>query len=392
MQIPLSRPDVTEWEIERVVEVLRSPDLSLGPTLRRFEEAFAAYVGRRRAVAVNSGTSGLHLSLLALGLGPGDEVITTPFTFIASATSIMMTGARPVFVDIDPASLNLDPPRIEAALTSRTKAVLPVEIFGNPAGVDRVCEVAQRHRLSMVEDSCEALGSTLHGRKAGTFGTAGVFGFYPNKQITTGEGGMIVTDRDDLADLCVSLRNQGRGVGGGEGTQTRSSASGMPWLAHERLGYNYRLSDLNCALGLAQLSRIDEIKAKRRQVAAWYREMLAADDRLIVPNDAPGCETSWFVFVVQLVEPHTREQRDRVLQEMDRQGIQVSNYFPPVHLQPFIAEKYGYARGDFPIAESVSRRTMALPFYNHLTQDEVAIICGVLRGVLDACLDRPCST
>jgi perosamine synthetase len=371
MQIPLSRPDVTEWEIERVVEVLRSPNLSLGPTLRRFEGAFAAYVGRNRAVAVNSGTSGLFLSLLALGIGQGDEVITTPFTFIASATSIMMAGARPVFVDIDPASLNIDAGRIEAAITSRTKAVLPVEIFGNPDGFDRVCDIAARHHLAVVEDSCEALGSTLHGRKAGTFGEMSVFGFYPNKQITTGEGGMIVTDRDDPADLCVSLRNQGRGAAGG-------------WLAHERLGYNYRLSDINGALGLAQLSRIDEIKAKRRQVAAWYQEMLAPESRLIVPKEADGCETSWFVFVVQLAEPYGLEQRDRILQEMDRQGVQVSNYFPPVHLQPFIAAHYGYARGDFPIAESVSCRTIALPFYNHLTQDEIAIICGTLRGVLDA--------
>jgi perosamine synthetase len=373
MQIPLSRPDVTEREIERVVEVLRSPNLSLGPTMRQFEEAFAAYLGRSHAVAVNSGTSGLFLSLLALGIGPGDEVITTPFTFIASATSVMMTGARPVFVEIDPVSLNIDPGRMEAAITSRTKAVLPVEIFGNPAGFDRVCDLAQRHHLPVVEDSCEALGSTLHGRKAGTFGAVSAFGFYPNKQITTGEGGMIVTDRDELADLCVSLRNQGRGRQGG-------------WLAHERLGYNFRLSDINCALGLAQLARIDEIKAKRRQVAAWYREMLAPETRLLVPREAEGCETSWFVFVVQLAETYGLEPRDRILREMDRQGIQVSNYVPPVHLQPFIAARYGHAPGDFPVAESVSRRTIAVPFYNHLTQDEVAIICGVLRGVLDACL------
>jgi perosamine synthetase len=386
MLIPLSRPDVTEGEIERVVEVLRSPNLSLGPTLRRFEEAFAAYLGRRHAVAVNSGTSGLFLSLLSLGIGPGDEVITTPFTFIASATSIMMTGARPVFVDIDPGSLNIDPPRLEAAVTGRTKAILPVEVFGNPAGFDRICDVAQRHHLPVVEDSCEALGSALYGRKAGTFGTISTFGFYPNKQITTGEGGMIVTDRPDLAEVCVSLRNQGRGVTGGQGSQTRSSAFGVPWLAHERLGYNFRLSDINCALGLAQLSRLDEIKTQRRQVAAWYREMLAAEDRLIVPEDAPGGETSWFVFVVRLAEPYGLEQRDRVLGEMDRQGIQVSNYFPPVHLQPFIAARYGHARGDFPVAESVSCRTIALPFYNRLTQDEIAVICGVLRGVLDACL------
>jgi perosamine synthetase len=386
MRIPLSRPDITEREIERVTEVLRGPHLSLGPTLREFEEAFAAYLGRPRAVAVNSGTSGLFLSLRALGIGAGDEVITTPFTFIASATTIMMTGARPVFVDIDRTSLNLAPERLEAAITDRTRAVLPVEVFGNPAGFDRICEVAARHRLAVVEDSCEALGSALHGRKAGTFGTLSVFGFYPNKQITTGEGGMILTDRNDLADMCVSLRNQGRRAAGGWGSQTQSSAVGVSWLAHERLGYNYRLSDINCALGIVQLSRLDEIKALRRQVASWYQEMLTPDDRLIVPKEADGCETSWFVFVVQLAERFGVRQRDRVLQEMSRQGIQVGNYFPPVHLQPFIAEKYGCAPGDFPVAESVSGRTLALPFHNRLTQDEVAIVCGTLRAILDVCL------
>ncbi len=384
MRIPLSRPDITEREIERVIEVLRSPHLSLGPTLREFEEAFAAYLGRRRAVAVNSGTSGLFLSLLALGIGAGDEVITTPFTFIASATTVMMTGAKPVFVDIDRASLNLAPERIEAAITERTRAVLPVEVFGNPAGFDRIGEIAERHRLAVVEDSCEALGSALRGRKAGTFGTISAFGFYPNKQITTGEGGMILTDRDDLADMCVSLRNQGRRAAGG--AQTQSSAGGVSWLAHERLGYNYRLSDINCALGIVQLSRLDEIKALRRQVASWYQEMLTPDDRLIVPQATDGCEISWFVFVVQLAERFGVRQRDRVLQEMNRQGIQVGNYFPPVHLQPFIAEKYGYAPGDFPAAESVSGRTLALPFHNRLTQDEVAIVCGTLRAILDVCL------
>ena len=373
MQIPLSRPDITEREIECVVEVLRSPNLSLGPMVLRFENAFAAYLGRRRAVAVNSGTSALFLSLRALGIGEGDEVVTTPFTFVASATTIMMTGARPVFVDIDPVSLNIDPQRIGAAITNRTKAILPVEVFGNPAGFDRICEIAQRRGLPVVEDSCEALGSALDGRKAGTFGTTGVFGFYPNKQITTGEGGMIVTDEDCLADLCVSLRNQGRGTSSG-------------WLAHERLGYNYRLSDIHCALGVVQLSRIDEIKARRRQVAEWYQEMLADDDRLIVPREAPGCEISWFVFVVQLAERFGIEQRDRVLQEMRRQDVQVGNYFTPVHLQPFIAGRYGYRAGDFPLAESASSRTVALPFHNRLTQDEAAIVCGTLKAILDTCL------
>lgn len=370
MQIYLSRPDITEKEIADVVAVLRSPDLSLGPRLAEFEEALARYVGRRRAVAVNSGTSGLFLSLLALGISTGDEVITTPFSFVASTTSIMMTGARPVFVDIDPASLNLRPDAIEAAITPRTRAIVPVEAFGNPAGFDAVCEIAERHGLSVVEDSCEALGSALHGRRAGTFGRMSVFGFYPNKQITTGEGGAILTDDEALADLCVSFRNQGR-------------SAADRWLLHERLGYNFRLSDINCALGLAQLARIDEIKAARARVARWYQQTLADEDRLIVPAAPDGVEMSWFVFVVRLAESFGPDDRDRLLDEMRRQKIQVSNYFPPIHLQPFIAARYGHSPGDFPVCEQVAARTVALPFHTQLSEQDVAFVCGVLRGVLD---------
>ncbi len=370
MRIYLSRPDITEREIASVVEVLRSPNLSLGPRLVEFEQALAQYLGRKRAVAVNSGTGGLFLSLLSLGIGEGEEVITTPFSFVASATSIMMTGAKPIFVDIDPNTLNMDPQRIERAVTSRTRAILPVEVFGNPTHLDRIAEVARRHSLPIVEDSCEALGSALHGKKAGTFGTLSVFGFYPNKQITTGEGGAIVTDDDALADLCVSLRNQGR-------------SAADQWLLHERLGYNFRLSDINCALGLAQLSRIDEIKAKRSQVVSWYQEMLADEERLILPTTPEGGDISWFVFVVQLAESFTGEQRDRVLEQMRRQGIQVSNYFPPIHIQPFIAARYGHGAGDFPVCEQVAARTVALPFHTQLTTDDVALVCGALRGILD---------
>jgi len=370
MQIHLSRPDITEKEIEAVCAVLRSPNLSLGPKLTEFETAFAEYIGRKRAVAVNSGTSGLFLCISALKIGPGDEVITTPFTFVASATTIMMAGATPVFVDIDPVSLNIDASKIESKITKKTKAILSVEIFSNPAGIDKVCEIAERHNLTVIEDSCEALGSTLNGKMVGTFGALSVFAFYPNKQITTGEGGMILTDNDDLADICVSLRNQGRGKGG-------------EWLSHERLGYNYRLSDINCALGIVQLSRIEEIKAKRKQVAKWYQQLLADDDRLIVPAEADGCDISWFVFVVCLADRFTRKQRDTILKQMLAEGIQVSNYFSPVHLQPFIAEKFGYSEGDFPVTESVSARTIALPFYNNLTRDDVATVCETLKKVLD---------
>ena len=370
MPIPLSRPDITEKEIEAVCGVLRSPNLSLGPKLVEFEEAFARYIGMSRAVAVNSGTSGLFLCMLAMGIGPGDEVITTPFTFIATSNCILMVGAKPVFVDIDPMSLNIDPAKIESKITDKTKAVMPVEVFGSPAGFDKICRIAQKHNLVVIEDSCEALGSALNGKKAGTFGAMSTFAFYPNKQITTGEGGVILTNDDDLADMCVSLRNQGRVAQGG-------------WLSHQRLGYNYRLSDINCALGIVQLSRIDEIKAKRKQVAKWYQEMLADESRIIVPTEPAGCDMSWFVFVVRLAEGFTLEQRDRVLEKMKADGIQVSNYFPPVHLQPFMVEQFGYKQGDFEITESVCESTIALPFYNNLTKGQVAIVCKKLKGILD---------
>jgi len=247
---------------------------------------------------------------------------------------------------------------------------MPVEVFGNPNGMDKVCEIAQKNNLIIIEDSCEALGSSLNGKKAGTFGAMSAFAFYPNKQITTGEGGIILTDNDDLADMCVSLRNQGRGKGSG-------------WLGHVRLGYNYRISDINCAIGIVQLSRIDEIKAKRRQVANWYQEILADEDRLIVPTEMKDCDVSWFVFVVRLKEQFTLEHRDNILKSMNEQGIQVGNYFPPVHLQPFMVEKFGYKPGDFPVTESVSKSTIALPFYNNLTKDKVQIVCQTLKISLD---------
>ena len=370
IRVNLSRPDITQAEIDAVVEVLKSPNLSLGPKLGEFENAFSQYIGTKRAVAVNSGTSGLYLCLKALGIGHGDEVITTPFTFISSATTIMMTGAKPVFVDIDPVSLNMDPGRIEPAITERTKAILPVVVFGNPIGLDTVCEIAAKHNLPVVEDSCEGLGSVLNGKKIGTFGTMSTFAFYPNKQITTGEGGMILTDDDELADLCVSMRNQGRGKGGG-------------WLAHERLGYNYRLSDINCALGIVQLSRLDEFVEKRRNVAETYQQLLADDERVIAPTEPNGCQMSWFVFVVRLADRYTMDQRNEVLTKLNGRGIQASNYFPPVYLQPFIAEKYGLKHGDFPITDSVCKSTIAIPFHNNLTKEDAELVCTELKTCLD---------
>ena len=370
MRIHLSRPDITEKEIQAVTDVLNGPDLSLGPKLGEFENAFANYIGRKRAVAVNSGTSGLFLCMLAMGIGKGDEVITTPFTFIATSNTVIMTGAKPVFVDIDPVTLNIDVAKVESKITKKTRAIMPVEVFGSPAGFDKIIEIARKHRLTVIEDSCEALGSALKGKKAGTFGEMSVFAFYPNKQITTGEGGIILTDDDKLADMCASLRNQGRGTAGG-------------WLSHERLGYNYRLSDINCALGIAQLARIEEIKVKRKQVARWYKEILAGDDRLIVPNEPAGCDTNWFVFVVRLADRFTRQNREKVLQTMRDAGIQVSNYFTPVHLQPFMVEQFNFKPGDFPITEFIAERTIALPFYNNLSKPEVKTVCDELRRAID---------
>ena len=370
MTFHLSRPDITEKEIEAVCAVLRSSSLSLGPKLPEFENAFCQYIGRKRAVAVNSGTSGLFLALLALEIGPGDEVITTPFTFVATANVVLMVGAKPVFVDIDPVTLNMDASKIEAKITAKTKAIMPVEVFGNPAGFDEICRIAKKHNLPVIEDSCEALGSALNGKKAGAFGVMSFFAFYPNKQITTGEGGIILTDDDSLADMCVSLRNQGRSKGGG-------------WLTYERLGYNFRLSDINCALGIAQLARIDEIKAKRKQVAKWYQEMLAGDNRLIVPAEETGCDICWFVFVIRLAEQFDSQVRDRVLQKLRSSDIEVSNYFPSVHLQPHLVKEFHFKKGDFPVTESVAARTIALPFYNNLTKDQISFVSNSLKQILD---------
>lgn len=370
MKVHLSRPDITEREIEAVCEVLRSPNLSLGPKLREFEQGFERYLGRKHAIAVNSGTSGLFLCTQALGWGPGDEIITTPFTFIATINIILMCGATPVFADIDPETLNIDPDLIEAKITPRTKGIVPVEVFGSPAGFDRICEIAQRHNLTVLEDSCEALGSELNGRKAGNFGVMSTFAFYPNKQMTTGEGGIIITDDDGLADTCRSLRNQGRAVG-------------AAWLAHDRVGYNYRLSDINCALGIAQLARIEEFVAKRAHAADMYTRLLAGENRVSTPKTPQGCRMSWFVYVIRLADRYTQEQRDTLIQKLHARGIQVSNYFPPMYLQPFLVERFGYKKGDYPVTDAVSKSTMALPFYNNLTESDAKTVCDELRAALD---------
>jgi len=369
MEIPLSRPDITQAERDAVTEVLLTPQLSLGPKLAEFERLVADFVGTRHAVAVNSGTSGLHLCLRAMGVKPGDEVITTPFSFVASANCILFEGARPVFVDIEPDTWSIHPARMAEAVTARTRALLPVDIFGTILDMDAIRAIADRHGLALLEDSCEALGATYQGRRAGSFGDAGVFGFYPNKQITTGEGGMVVTNDERIYQLVTSMRNQGRSTGTG-------------WLAHARLGYNYRLSDINCALGIAQMKRIDEILAQRRRVAGWYQQRLRDESRLTMQKLLPACQISWFVLVVRLTDDYTAQQRDQIMHRLRDQGIGCTNYFPPIHLQPFYVEQFRYQPGDFPVCEALCDRTIALPFHNHLTESDVDTVCRELRRLL----------
>lgn len=387
--IPLSQPDITSIEIDAVVNTLRSGRLSIGPRQARFEELLADRTKRRHAIAVSSGTAGLHLALLSLGIGPGDEVITTPFSFVASANCILFVGARPVFVDIDPRSLNMDPTKVEAAITPRTKAIIGVEVFGNPMHMDRLAQIAGKHEIPLIEDCCEGLGGMHMGRPIGSFGRVGVFGFYPNKQITTGEGGMIVTDDDKIADLCRSYRNQGRGdmLGPSNPTSThpRDTRTGS-WLAHERLGYNYRLSEINCALGIAQMERLDQMLASRCRVAGLYMQRLMDFPELILPNMGidPNCEgSSWFVFVVRLFDLYGQVERDRIIDGLRRHEIGTANYFPCIHLQPFYRQQFGFTPGMFPIAESISQRTIALPFYNNLDETQIELITLTLKVMLD---------
>ncbi len=367
--ISLSAPDITQAEIDAVVAVLRTPQLSLGPKLDEFEQAFCRKLGVRHAIACNSGTSGLHLAWKAMGIGPGDEVITTPFSFIASANSVLFVGARPVFIDIEADTWQIDPRRIEAAITPRTRAILPVDVFGSIPDMDAIHAVAARRGLRVLEDSCEALGSSWRGRPAGTLGEAGVFGFYPNKQITTGEGGMVVTNDETIARLVRSLRNQGRDPGAG-------------WLQHARLGYNFRLDEMSCALGVVQMQRLEEIRARRALVARWYQERLRDEERVTFQRIPPDVEMDWFVMVVRLADQYTQADRDRILEKLRAAGIGCSNYFTPIHLQPFYREEHGWRPGDFPITEALSARTVALPFHNHLSEADVERVVSTLRGLL----------
>jgi len=370
--IPLSQPDIGQLEIDAVVDVLQTNTLSIGPKIEQFERACAEVAGRRHGVGVSSGTAGLHCAALAAGISAGDEVLTTPFSFVASTNCVLFVGAKPVFVDIDPQTLNIDLDKLEAAISPKTRAIVAVETFGHPGGMLEIEQIAQRHELMLLEDCCEGFGGLGGERRIGSFGRAGVFAFYPNKQITTGEGGMIVTDDDHFAALCRSLRNQGR--------------EGMAWLAHERLGYNYRLSEINAALGIAQIQRLDEILENRRRVAHEYINRLMTNRYLILPTLQDDTHMSWFVFVVRLNDLFEPGDRDDVMRELRAEGIGCNNYFPPIHLQPYIREQFGCKPGDFPVCEYVSARTLALPFFSRMTSYQIGRVCETLERVLEKTL------
>ncbi len=368
-RVPMSAPDIGPRERELVNEVLATPYLSIGPYIERFEAAFAAYVGAAHAVGVSSGTAGLHMCVVAAGIGEGDEVITTPFSFVASANCILYERAVPIFVDIDEASLNLDPDRVAAAITDRTRALLPVHVFGQPCAMDELLAIAGERELVVIEDACEAVGAEYRGRKVGTFGKAGVFAFYPNKQMTTGEGAIITTDDDEWAAVLSSLRNQGRDEMG-------------TWLHHVRLGYNYRLDELSAALGLAQIERIEELLAKRERVAAAYGARLRALPGVEPIRPVPSTtRLSWFVYVVRLAP---EIDRDRVIARLAEAGVPARPYFSPIHLQPFYRERFGYREGDFPIAERVAASTLALPFHANLPEEQVEYVVSALGAATAA--------
>ena len=383
MKIPMSSPDLTEADRQAVMEVINTPILSMGQHILDFEQTFCDRIGRKHALGVNSGTAGLHLCVRAAGIGPGDLVITTPFSFVASSNVLLFENAVPVFVDIDPRTGNIDPklvaeaaksikkflPRKGATDQSTLKAILPVDVFGQPADMDAINAVAVKHGLTVIEDSCEALGAEYKGRPAGTLGDYGVFAFYPNKQITTGEGGMIVTDDKEAATYMRTLRNQGRAVGD-------------TWLQHTHLGYNYRLDEMSAALGVAQMGRLDELLLKRQQVADWYEALLTKIPGLETPIIEPDTtRMSWFVYVVRLDQ---NIDRNTLVKQLKDKGVPVRPYFLPIHLQPYMIERFGYRESDFPVTEDLGRRGLALPFSGVMRQDQVDYVCQSIREILSA--------
>jgi perosamine synthetase len=386
-EVPMSSPDLTDSERQAVAAVLRTPRLSMGPEEAGFESAVAERLGARFALAVNSGTAGLHLLVRAAGLKDGDLAITTPFSFVASTNALLYERVVPLMVDVEAESGNIDPQLVDQAAADvaagrhaskawlprrgsgqgELKAILAVDVFGQPADYDALRATADFHGLALIEDSCEALGAYYKGRPAGMLGDAGVFGFYPNKQITTGEGGMVVTDRQEWAERVRAMRNQGR-------------APGDTWLEHSYLGYNYRLDEMSCALGREQMRRFDHLLAAREQVAVWYNERLAEIPGVQVPKPAPTTTRgSWFVFAIRLA---ASIDRDEVIRKLDGRGIPARPYFKPIHLQPYYMERFGTRPGDFPVAEDLGHRTMALPFSGVMTEAQVEWVCQELAQVL----------
>ena len=384
----MSSPDLTEAERQAVLEVVSTPNLSMGPKVAAFEEIVAGRVGVQHAIAVNSGTAGLHVCVRALGIGDGDWVITTPFSFVASANVLLYERAVPVFVDVEPQTGNIDTDLVAEAAAGLTKGgraadrwlprrglpqsgslkgLLPVDVFGQPADFDPLLRTAQQHGVPILEDSCEALGAEYKGLQAGRLGDAGVFGFYPNKQVTTGEGGVIVTDRADVAEMARALRNQGR-------------APGDTWLEHTYLGYNYRLDEMSAALGLVQMQRFDELLGRRERVAEWYAEGLARLPQVeTLPLAPTTTRVSWFVYIIRLAPG---VDRTAIIRYLDQQGIPARPYFAPIHLQTFFIDRFGFQPGDFPVTEDLGRRSLALPFSGVMTQDQVGLVCDRLAEAI----------
>jgi perosamine synthetase len=371
--ISMSRADLDDSDIAAVVAVLRSGRLALGPKTQEFEECLARYIGVEYAVAVNSGTSALHLAVRAMGLGPGDEVLVPSFTFAASVNALLFEGITPAFLDIEPETYNLDPRDLERKLSPRTRAVMAVDVFGHPVEWDAIGPAAARHGLRIIDDACEALGAEYRGVPVGRFGDAATFAFYPNKQLTTGEGGMLVTDDDRIAELARSLRNQGRAEMGA-------------WLEHERLGYNYRLDEMSAALGVSQMARLESFLDKRAGVAKMYTERLRDLPEVRPPVVLPHVKISWFVYVITLAEGL---DRDAVMRGLETRGVPCRGYFSPIHLQPYIRGRFGFRGGELPVTEGVARRTIALPFHNTLAEAEVEHVVSALRlAIADACRRR----
>lgn len=366
-EIPLARPLLDEREEELVLEVLRSGRLSLGPTIDRFEELIAERIGAPYVAAVSSGTAGLHMLARSAGLGPGDEAITSPISFAASANCFIFEGASPVFADVDPRTWNLDPAAVEAAITERTKAVVTVDMFGYPCELDEIRAICERHGLALIEDAAEALGAEYKGRPIGSHGPSGVFGFYPNKQLATGEGGVVFTHSEEEWQLVRSLRNQGREYAGGA------------WFHHVRVGWNYRWSDVQAAIGIGQLEKLDRLLDLRSQAARRYGELLGDVDVEPLCADDAEHKRSWFVYVVALP---VGADRARVMAELRAQGIGTAEYVPCVHLQPYMRETYGFAEGMCPVAEEIASRTLALPFYPQLEAEDQERVVETLRAAL----------